>query len=139
MIAKWPVYVFVLLCVCYVSYSCLIWCLPGNMALDDGAGDLVAQGRMVYQKYSCKSCHQLYGLGGHLGPDLTNVYEENDTAGAYIRAMVQVGSRQMPRFELSAGEQRALVAFFKHADATGVADPREFTTSAWGSIAPKNE
>ena len=37
---------------------------------------LACEGKIVFQKYNCISCHQLYGLGGYLGPDLTNVISE---------------------------------------------------------------
>jgi len=34
------------------------------------------EGKLVWQQYGCNSCHQVYGLGGYLGPDLTNVYSK---------------------------------------------------------------
>lgn len=36
------------------------------------AGDVTA-GREVYRKSECASCHMIYGEGGFLGPDLTDV------------------------------------------------------------------
>ncbi len=35
------------------------------------------RGEDIWLKNNCNSCHQLYGLGGYLGPDLTNVYSVN--------------------------------------------------------------
>jgi nitric oxide reductase subunit C len=31
-------------------------------------------GQQLWQANNCWSCHQIYGLGGYLGPDLTNSY-----------------------------------------------------------------
>ena len=31
-----------------------------------------SRGQEVWHRYNCQSCHQLYGFGGFLGPDLTN-------------------------------------------------------------------
>ncbi|MBK8357424.1 MAG: hypothetical protein IPL13_19205 [Saprospiraceae bacterium] len=33
-------------------------------------------GKLIWQDYNCNACHQIYGLGGYLGPDLTNVYSK---------------------------------------------------------------
>ena len=32
------------------------------------------EGENIWLQKNCNSCHQLYGLGGYLGPDLTNIF-----------------------------------------------------------------
>lgn len=84
------------------------------------AGDpVVAEGRLVWQKYNCQACHQLYGLGGYLGPDLTNVCSSPGKGELYIRALIQTGTKQMPAFQMSEAETTALIGFLKGVDATG--------------------
>ena len=63
---------------------------------------------MVWQKYNCQSCHQLYGLGGYLGPDLTNVYSAKGKGELFIKAFLHAGTKQMPSFDLSKEEEKEL-------------------------------
>lgn len=98
--------------------------LPASHAAD--------RGKMVWQKYNCIACHQIYGLGGYLGPDLTNVYSLRGEP--VIRALVQNGTNVMPAFHCSNEEMDQLVAFFKQIDTSGKSDPRTFTIHANGTI-----
>lgn len=76
-------------------------------------------GENVWLKYNCNSCHQLYGLGGYLGPDLTNVYSAKGKGEIFIKAMVNSGIKVMPKFNLSDKEKDDLVQFLKEVDQTG--------------------
>jgi nitric oxide reductase subunit C len=96
-----------------------------------------AEGRLIYEKYNCQACHQLYGLGGYLGPDLTNVYSEPYKGEALIRAFVRSGIKQMPAFKMTDKELDLLVDFLKSVDEGGVADPRQFEITPTGMIHPK--
>lgn len=95
------------------------------------------RGKLVWQKYNCQSCHQLYGLGGYLGPDLTNVISEPGKGPTYVLAMVRSGVRQMPSFRLSKEEAHLLLEFLRDADKSGDADPRSFRATATGMIHPQ--
>ncbi|MBK9148516.1 MAG: cytochrome c [Flavobacteriales bacterium] len=77
----------------------------------------VRQGMEVWQLQNCTSCHQLYGLGGYMGPDLTNVHGEKGEAR--IRTFVRYGTGRMPAHELSDGELDALVAFLAWVNQSG--------------------
>lgn len=93
------------------------------------------EGKMLWQKNNCQACHQFYGLGGYLGPDLTNVYSEKDKGNGYIRAMIKSGSATMPAFtSLSDKEIEQLTEFLRAMDASGKADPRNFTATCSGDI-----
>ena len=90
------------------------------------------KGQIVWQKYNCNACHQLYGLGGYLGPDLTNTYTLKGTD--YIKAFVNNGTTVMPNFHLSEQEMNALLSYLKCIDATGRSDPRTFILNYNGTI-----
>ena len=131
-----PIYIYVLLVMLFLVYSFSIYIKP-SYSIDLGKNDVneAAQGRLVWQKYNCQTCHQLYGLGGYLGPDLTNVYSsKGDTI---IRAMLATGSASMPSFNLSNAELNSLIAFFKQTDASGQADYKSFSILPNGMIEQK--
>ncbi len=67
--------------------------------------------------HNCVACHQTYGLGGYLGPDLTNVMERRPAV--YVRAVLRDGIREMPAFQLSEQEIEQLIAFLRYLDTTG--------------------
>lgn len=75
------------------------------------------QGENLWLKNNCNSCHQLYGLGGYLGPDLTNVYARQNED--YLKAMLNSGIKVMPRFNFNTSEKEALVLFLNEVDQTG--------------------
>jgi len=82
-----------------------------------------AQGRLIWQKNNCHVCHQLYGLGGFLGPDLTNVSEKGFF---YVDAFIKNGVSSMPSFSLSEEETRQLFEFLKSTNASGNAAPATY-------------
>lgn len=98
------------------------------------ADEQFSAGKMVWQKYNCQSCHQLYGLGGYLGPDVTHVYKKGGPV--YIKAVVQTGNITMPAFKLNNQELDDLVYFLKKMNESGNADPRKFSIKADGCISP---
>jgi len=109
-------------------------------AIDQGVNDhQVFRGKMVWQKYNCQSCHQLYGLGGYLGPDLTNVVSSPGKDKTYITAMLSSGTGAMPVFSLSQSELDDLLAFFDATDRTGISDPRAFEADLFGNISPRHD
>ena len=88
------------------------------------------RGKMLWQKYNCTACHQLYGLGGYLGPDLTNVISAKGKGAHYARAMMNSGIGQMPGFNLSETELNDLIAFLEQVDKSG-AFPNKNTEMTW--------
>lgn len=103
------------LSVSWVLYNGIFYCTPaaGTTAMTEKA----LQGQRLWQRYNCNSCHQLYGLGGYLGPDLTN--EMSRRRPDFVKAMINAGSGSMPAFQLSAPDQDALLEFLRAVDATG--------------------
>ena len=94
-----------------------------------------AAGKLSWQKYNCNACHQVYGLGGYLGPDLTNVYSVRGPA--YIEAFLKNGTGFMPDFHLKQGEIKNLLGFFRQLNASGKSDPKTFMLSYEGTIEQK--
>lgn len=105
----------------------------GNIHLSEKA----ICGENLWLKNNCNSCHQLYGLGGYLGPDLTNVYARRNED--YLKAMLNSGVKAMPKFNFNPTEKEALVQFFKEVNQTGFYPniESELETDGWVSIKRK--
>jgi nitric oxide reductase subunit C len=131
-----PKHIYVTLCTLFIVYSFSIYLQPyfKNTVADT---DAIAAGRIVWQKNNCQTCHQLYGLGGYLGPDLTDVYSAPGKGKDFIRAMLATGIKQMPPFHLSEKEFAQLTAYLKSVDESGNADPRQFKKLNTGMIEEK--
>jgi len=100
-----------------------------------------SKGQQLWQDNNCWSCHQLYGLGGYLGPDLTNIYSSPIKGENYIKAFLNSGVKAMPKFEFTEEEKDAVVAYLKLVDSTGYFpnyDAR-IDFSGWVEIKNKNE
>lgn len=131
-------HIFGLLCLAFAIYSLNIYLIPFRKHLKENPDNILAsEGRLVWQNYNCESCHQLYGLGGYLGPDLTNVYSCAGKGPIYIKAMIRSGTSTMPSFSLSPEEETNLLHFLKSTDESGTADPRNFSIDRFGMINKK--
>ncbi len=110
----WKVRTALLLFVAFILYSLLVYSNATEVeAKEIGASAEVMKGKQLYERNNCVSCHQVYGLGGYLGPDLTRVHERYPD-GAYIKAMLMVGNKNMPVYKLTEEEMNALLAYFKY-------------------------
>ncbi len=136
-----PIYFFAIICTGFLSYSFSIYLNPPSSMdkLTNEEMTNAAEGKLVFQKYNCQSCHQIYNLGGYLGPDLTNCYSQEGKGELYIKAMVQSGTNQMPAFQLSEQEINSLLHYFKALDKTGSSDLRKFHTEPNGMIEPNGK
>lgn len=74
-------------------------------------------GLKLWRSNNCQVCHQVYGFGGFLGPDLTNVASRLDPIA--FERILTYGQKQMPAFGLDKEKVNSLVAFFDELDATG--------------------
>lgn len=95
------------------------------------------QGETIWLKKNCNSCHQFYGLGGYLGPDLTNVYSKRDEAN--IKAMLNSGVNTMPKFSFNETEKDALIQFLKEVDQTGYYPNKEAAIEPNGWVKIKDK
>ena len=108
--------ILIALCAAFALYSVAVYRQGGGT---DGspADSRVRAGMEAWQGNNCQSCHQFYGLGGYMGPDLTNVASQRDEQR--IRTFIRYGTGRMPAHDLSDADLDALVAFLKWVDASG--------------------
>jgi nitric oxide reductase subunit C len=83
--------------------------------------DEAQAGHTLWLKHNCQTCHQLYGFGGFLGPDLTN-YVQGMSRARYDRMLTEGGGR-MPAFDLPTSERDQILAFLREVDTTGQGEP----------------
>jgi nitric oxide reductase subunit C len=93
-----------------------------------------ANGKKLWQKHNCISCHQLYGLGGFMGPDLTNVMSDPAKGELYVSAILKHGMNRMPDYKFTDEEINALMEFFIHTDQSGIYPLRNFTINLNGTV-----
>ena len=86
---------------------------------------------MAMQKYNCQACHQIYGLGGLMGPDLTNVIEKG---APYVKAMLQFGSDRMPVLSLTTQEMDDVAEYLAFVGETGHSPLRNFELTRFGTV-----
>lgn len=75
-------------------------------------------GRRIWHRHNCQVCHQIFGMGGFLGPDLTNAAPR--LTRERLDQILTQGAAQMPAFHLTAEEISAVEAFLRELDRTGV-------------------
>ncbi|MEE8142709.1 MAG: cytochrome c, partial [Planctomycetota bacterium] len=74
-------------------------------------------GRQLWHRHNCQSCHQLYGYGGFLGPDLTN--PSPLVTADYLGTLLTQGVGQMPAFHFNEDEIAAMDEFLHAMNSTG--------------------
>ena len=80
--------------------------------------DLQAEGKKLFQEHNCIACHQIYGLGGYLGADLTTVITTSGKGEEYARSFIRYGTNQMPDFNLNEKEIGYIIEYLRHVDKT---------------------
>ncbi len=98
--------------------------------------EIAIKGQELWQKNNCISCHQIYGLGGYLGPDLTNIASNPKKGIQYAKAFFNSGIKAMPKFNFSEEEKNQLATFLKEIDETGYYPNKkaEIKSNGWVSI-----
>ena len=99
------------------------------------------KGENLWLKNNCNSCHQIYGLGGYLGPDLTNVYSNKNKNEYFLKAMLNSGVKTMPKFRFNIDEKEELIQFLKEIDQSGYYPniDAKLESNGWVSIKSKNQ
>lgn len=85
----------------------------------------------AWRSQGCQTCHSLFGLGGHTGPDLTNVISR--TSPEFVRAMIRIGPPGMPDYaHLGETTVDAIVTYLGQVDRTASYPPRSLGDSVFG-------
>ncbi|QYS86171.1 cytochrome c [Flavobacterium oreochromis] len=100
----------------FIKYNYLVY----NSKSADKLSKMAERGQQLWQENNCISCHQLYGLGGYLGPDLTNIYSNPNKGENYIKSILNSGIKTMPKFHFTEKEKREIIIFLKEIDKTGI-------------------
>jgi nitric oxide reductase subunit C len=104
----------------FIIYTCSVFYFCGRKPANEASPQQqVLTGWNIWQKNNCQACHQLYGLGGYLGPDLTNIASDPVKNEMYIRTFIKYGASRMPNFNLNDTEISELVTFLKWVDKSG--------------------
>jgi len=114
--------IFLFLFTSYVVYSAFVYSAgtESTIQLTNAEKDAVRKGKLLYEQYNCVSCHQLYGLGGYLGPELTTAYSDPQRGELFMKAFLQGGGPRMPNFHFSEQEIRDIILYLKYVDASAV-------------------
>ena len=126
--------VLLFLCTAFALYSVYVWTAGTHVRRGHPPSAIAMNGMALFQNKNCIACHQFYGLGGHMGPDLTNVVSAPGKGVAYAKAFIRNGSAKMPNFNFDEKQIEALIAFLGYVDATGIYAPRQSKINWNGSV-----
>jgi nitric oxide reductase subunit C len=96
------------------------------------------RGKLLFHQHNCIACHQIYGLGGYMGPDLTNAISRTKHGAVVAEAFLKSGTQKMPNFHLQKEEIDALVAFLSYLDRTSNYPVTNYEITYLGTVEAKN-
>ncbi len=118
----------------FIVQSGLTWTTATEVTDSAAVYDASAQrGAQLFRDFNCTACHQFYGLGGYMGPDLTNVVVAEGKGEAYASGIILSGTQRMPALGLTPAQADDLVAYLKSAAATGHYPIRSAEITSWGT------
>lgn len=118
----WRIPAFLAVACSFFVQAALVWTNAG-----DRPGSTVAlssnarEGQTIFRSHGCQSCHALFGMGGFLGPDLTNAARR--VPPARFAELLQDGSGPMPAYHLDGLQRAAVFAYLEAINATGQGTP----------------
>lgn len=113
---------FITLFVAYLVYSIVVYTKGTEkkfIATSEEQTE-IKKGSLLFQQYNCSSCHQLYGLGGYLGPELTTAYSDPARGEMFMKVFLKAGGPRMPNYHFKEEEINALISFLKHVDESAI-------------------
>lgn len=109
--------VFFLLFTCYAAFSAWVY-TKGTEQPTASLSEEVLRGKKIWQQKNCIACHQLYGLGGYLGADLTHIISDPAKGKSYATAFIKSGGSTMPDFHFTHTDIEAIIAYLSYVDAS---------------------
>ncbi|MCU7856209.1 MAG: cytochrome c [Candidatus Thiodiazotropha sp. (ex Lucinoma borealis)] len=92
-------------------------------------GQMIAQGKQLWEENGCIGCHTLLGEGAYFAPELGNVYKRFGNSKEAIMGFIKSrpkegipGRRSMPQFNFSDEELAAIAEFLQYASEIDTAD-----------------
>jgi nitric oxide reductase subunit C len=125
------------LCAAFVVYSSYVYTAGTEASHVAPMNDTERYGAAVFQQYNCVACHQFYGLGGYMGPDLTNVISSRGEV--YARAFITAGTAAMPNLGLAVEEIDAVIAYLAFVDKTGTYPAENYNLQWIGTVAYQDD
>lgn len=113
---------FICLFTVYVIYTAVVYSKGTENTVQAAPADAakIRYGKQLFQQYNCTSCHQLFGLGGYLGPELTTAYSDPARGELYMKAFLQAGGPRMPNFHFQKEAIDAIICYLKYIDTTAI-------------------
>ncbi len=124
-------------CAAFAVYSVFVYTGATELPEARAPGQHVRNGQALFQEHNCIACHQFYGLGGYMGPDLTNVI--SNKGSPYARAFLMSGTQRMPNFNLNKTELDEMVSFLEFVDTTGRYPASEYQIRWYGTVVENDE
>ncbi len=122
------------LSVLFAAYSAYVYTLGTAVPGAPPLSREVRAGFRVFQANNCIACHQLYGLGGYMGPDLTSVTAAPGKGADYARIFIESGTLRMPNLGLSEAEIDSLIHLLEYTAASGPYPPLAPQLSWYGTV-----
>ncbi|MFQ5982601.1 MAG: c-type cytochrome [Woeseiaceae bacterium] len=129
--------IFMSLCLAFIPYSAYVYTQGTEASHVGPMSEAARYGQALFQEHNCIACHQFYGLGGYMGPDLTNVI--SNKGPAYARAFLVSGTQRMPNFNLNESELDAMIAYLEFVDSTGRYPADEYRINWYGTVVQNGE
>jgi len=129
--------IFMLLFAAFIPYSVYVYTQGTAMPNASPVTAEVRHGQQLFQAHNCVACHQFYGLGGYMGPDLTNVISTKGPA--YARAFLTAGTQRMPNFNLDESELDAMIAYLEFVDESGKFPLVDYRIDWFGTVVQNDE
>lgn len=117
----WRVVIFLLAVVCFFVQTGFVYLdYPRERSAQEFSEE-AKRGLTLWRKNNCQACHQIYGYGGFLGPDLTNVVARRPIED--WTDILTLGRKQMPAFDFDEEERTAILSFLGEINETGTSIP----------------
>jgi nitric oxide reductase subunit C len=97
------------------------------------------KGKFLFQELNCIACHQFYGLGGYMGPDLTNVITAPGKGEKYAEGFIRHGSKKMPNYNLNNEQVQYLLEYLKFFDKETIYPIKSFKINYYGTVEAAGE
>ncbi|MCC7018829.1 MAG: cytochrome c [Ardenticatenales bacterium] len=118
----------------FVVQTVLTWTTSTAVPTERGGlSQQARRGRQWYQEFNCTACHQFYGLGGYMGPDLTNVTRAKGKGPEYTKAFILHGTARMPNLGVDKSQADDLVAYLDAMAASGTYPIRAANLTPYGT------